>query len=514
MLFSKKLGVLLVCAFFLGAVAIIATAQEETETLVIAADDVIDTMIPYRSTGASFSIPANWVYEGLCRKDPETYEPVPSAAKDWVVSEDGLTYTFHLHEGVKWQRDYGELTADDVVFTFNLHLDPEGDSVHKDTFWMVDKVEAVDDYTVKFFLKEPFAGFLYTVTLMHPGWGALLCKDAWEELGEEGYNENPVGAGPYEWIAEEYIPREVAVFEAFADYFKGKPEVDRIELRIITDEATQALGIESGDIDMAQIFDANRYLEHKDKEGIVGYRVSPVCVWKLDLNTQNPPLDKVEVRKALAYAIDTEAINQILFKGFSLRPNCNILHPDMVNVDSEPFEPIEQNLEKVEELLAEVGLEPADIEAEFVTLAKYQEVADILVTMFRNAGFTNVNITPMERGSYAERCLQPENDGAFVGHCRWPDPDPLLTLIHGDSIPPHGHNLTWWDKADDLIDKSRRTIGEERTQAITEIQRLLCEEMPQIPIYHGATFFLTTDRVKGAVLVANEFRPWTIHIED
>ena len=159
---NQKLIVLMfACVFFLVSIGLVATSQEKGETLVIAAAEEIETMLPYRTTGQGLGVPARFFYEALFRIDRETQKPEPSAVEDWEVSEDGLTYTFHLYEGIKWHKGYGELTAKDVLFTYDFHLNPEKQSVHKDMYWMVEDLEAIDDYTVRFHLSEPFGSIYF-----------------------------------------------------------------------------------------------------------------------------------------------------------------------------------------------------------------------------------------------------------------------------------------------------------------------------------------------------------------
>jgi len=513
---NKKIAVIVVLLFALGLTLTACGTPQETEpgdtetgekepveepqVLVFGNTEIIESLLPELTTGSSYSTHARIFAEGLFRIDPKTNEPTPSVAEDWEVSEDGKVYTIYLRKGVQWHKGYGELTAEDVAFTFNRHIDPNVDSVHSGQFWMLDSVEVVDDYTVKFHLNAPFGGFLYNITLMHPGWGALISQKAFEDLGKEGYNKAPVGAGPYVFNADEWVPREVVVYDAFEGYFRGAPEIERIEARVITDETTRAMAMQAGEVHITSLQDPAVYGEYKDVETLIGYAIDEIHIAKLDLNTQKPPLDKVEVRRAIAHAVDTQGLIDGVFEGQALRPNCNILHPEMANVDSAPFEPFDYDVELTKELLAEVGLKPSDIHMEGCTYSSsiYAKVAEFLNTGFQNAGL-DITIKPLERGALHAQRADPENDMVMIAHPRWPDPDPFLSLIHGNAIPPNGINFTWWDKADDLIDKSRTTQGEERTQVLTEIQQLLCEEVPQLPLWHRRSFWLVSNKVKGFV---------------
>ncbi len=528
---TNRKFILLITLFFVIAVAGIACAPEvvedpedpadpdpveEPQVIVFAVTETIDAMLPERTTGSSYSVHSRIFKDGLFRINAETNEPELSVASDWEISEDGLTYTFYLHEGIQWHRGYGELTADDIVFTFGRHIDPAVESVHGGQFWMLDDVVAVDDYTVEFHLNTPFGGFPYNLTIMHPGWGALISRAAFEDLGADGYNENPVGCGPFELVYDEWVPRELVVYERFDDYFKGKPEISRIEVRIIPDETTIAMAMEAEEIDITFFADAMIHQQYSAIDHLVGHEYEEVHINKMDLNTQLAPLDRPEVRWAVAHAIDTEGMIDFLFEGLALRPNTTILHPHMANVDSAPFSPVDYDPDRSRELLEEVGLEPGDIKMEGVTYSMhiYVRMAEFMNTGFAGAGL-DITVLPLERGALHERRSKPDNHFVIISHPRWPDPDPFLSLIHGNAIPPHGINFTWWNEGDDLIDASRRTFGDERTAILTELQHLITRDMPQIPLWHRYGFAMHHERVKGFVSGPGaSFRPFQLRIEE
>jgi ABC-type transport system substrate-binding protein len=298
--------------------------------------------------------------------------------------------------------------------------------------------------------------------------------------------------------AEEWVPREVVVYDAFEDYFRGPPAIKRIEARVIKDENTRAMALHSGEVHIASFQDPAVYGEYVSADNLNGYSIEEVHVAKLDLNTQNPPLDNVKVRRAVAHAIDTRGLIESVLEGQALRPNCNFLHPKMANVNSEPFKPFEYDPELSRKLLAEVDLMPEDIHLEGVTYGSslYAKAAEFLNLSFQNAGL-DITIQPLERGALHSQRASPDNHMVIIAHPRWPDPDPFLVLIHGSAIPPNGINFTWWDNGDELIDRSRSTSGKQRTEVLTELQELLCKEVPQVPLWHRQSFYLVNRNVEG-----------------
>jgi peptide/nickel transport system substrate-binding protein len=138
---------------------------------------------------------ANCVMDGLVRYGPNSYDLVNQLAENIEQSEDGLTITFKLKEGVKWHRGYGELTTEDVKFSFERFIDPELEAEYKDDWATLDHVEIVDKYNGKIILKESFAP-LWKTTLP-VGSGNIVCKKFVEEVGLEGFATDIVGTGPY-----------------------------------------------------------------------------------------------------------------------------------------------------------------------------------------------------------------------------------------------------------------------------------------------------------------------------
>ena len=164
-------------------------------------------------------------------------------AQSWEVSEDGRCYTFHLRKGVKFHNGY-DFTAEDVKFTFDKGFQgPLGAAL----FVNYDRCEIVDEYTVNIYLTEPYAAFLYGVASRL---GGICSKDYYDEVGDEGYMDAPVGTGPYRFVKA--ISGEKVVLEANEDYWRGEPAIQDVTIQIVPDVSTQILGLEDGDYDVVR----------------------------------------------------------------------------------------------------------------------------------------------------------------------------------------------------------------------------------------------------------------------
>ncbi|MGD8709601.1 MAG: ABC transporter substrate-binding protein, partial [Ectothiorhodospiraceae bacterium] len=258
---------------------------------------------------------AGKIYEGLLRYDHDL-NPIPGLAKSWEISDDGLTYTFHLQEGVTWH-DGEPFTAKDVVFSTTKFL-PEVHPRARANFSHVEKVTAPDDHTVVFKLKQPFPAFILAFEVSSaPMMPAHIYEGT--DYRNNPKNDTPIGTGPFQydkWVKGSYVH-----LVKYKNYWqKGKPHLDDIYFRIIPDAASRALALETGDVDVSQYgniepFDVQRlaampHLRMTTK----GYEfVSPMS-W-IEINHREKPLGDKRFRQAIMYALDREFIRDNIFFG-------------------------------------------------------------------------------------------------------------------------------------------------------------------------------------------------------
>ncbi|GAA0573434.1 ABC transporter substrate-binding protein [Caenispirillum bisanense] len=299
---------------------------------------------------------AGKIYEGLLTYAHDL-TPMPSLAESWEVSEDGLTYTFKLRQNVTWH-DGQPFTAKDVVFTTTKFL-PETHPRARGNFSHVEKVEAPDDHTVVFTLKQPFPAFLKAFEVSSAPMMPAHIYDG-TDYKQNPQNATPIGTGPFkfgEWIKGSHI--KLVKNENY--YQEGKPYLDAIFFRVIPDAASRALALETGQADISQFndiepFDVPRlkalpHLELTTK----GYEFVAPLSW-IEINHRVAPFDDKRFRQALSYAIDRKFIRDKVW--FSLGrvatgPVNSVtagFEPDKTHY---PFDPA-----KAEALLDEMGLKP------------------------------------------------------------------------------------------------------------------------------------------------------------
>ncbi|CAH2602955.1 ABC transporter substrate-binding protein [Rhodovastum atsumiense] len=299
---------------------------------------------------------AGKIYESLLTYDFEL-NPKPSLARAWEVSADGLTYTFHLQDGVKWH-DGAPFSARDVVFTFKTFL-METHPRARALFGRCSSIEAIDDTTVVFRLSEPFPAFLQCFEVSN---APLMPAHIYEgtDFRANPKNATPIGTGPFrfdEWVKGSHIH-----LVAFPEYWqKGKPYLKDIYFRIIPDAASRALALETGEVMQSQFtdiepFDVPRLVKNpKLQMTKKGYEFVAPLMW-LELNTRVKPLDDKRFRQAIMYALDRQFIRDKIWFGLgrvATGPINSVTKFYDPNVRKYPYDPA-----KAKALLDEMGLKP------------------------------------------------------------------------------------------------------------------------------------------------------------
>jgi peptide/nickel transport system substrate-binding protein len=261
----------------------------------------------------------NTINEGLVTYKPGTYERVNQLAEKFEASADGLVFDFKLKEGIQFHGGYGELTAEDVKFSYERIAGitkSKPASTQTDDWTGLQEVRVTGKYTGKIIFKEFFAPFLSSTLPLSSA--HVLSKRAVEKLGDK-HGTQPIGTGPYEFAG--WKQNQKVTLKRFGDYggassdlLGGKPQWDQIELVVIADDNAADIALETGAIDFAQValqsidrFDSNS--KFKTLKG------STVDCWYLTMNVENPKLKDLSVRQAIRAAIDVPAIQQAAFEG-------------------------------------------------------------------------------------------------------------------------------------------------------------------------------------------------------
>lgn len=444
----------------------------------------------------------HWMFNGLVRIAPGKASPEfiePDLAESWTTSDDGLTWTFSLRQGVQCHHGYGELTAEDIVYSLERAADPDRSSFASD-YAAIEKVEASGSHEVMITLRENVPSLLGLLVPYHGG--NVVCKKAAEEMGED-FQKKPVGTGPFAF--DEYQPQQFVRLKANKDYFRGAPKLEEIIYRYIPSDASRDLAFQSGEIDMIYGKQDQTWVDRiSEIEGAKVVVMEPGEMSTFHLNLTQPPLDDIRVRQAIAHAIDRDAM--VAFRGQSVaRASVSpVPEPYLGFTDDVPVLPYD--VEKAKALLAEAGHpDGVTIKAIHTTLPGMLTTIEAVQALLREANI-NLEIEPVEHATFHAQIREDLSQVIHYSAARFPIADVYLTqFYHSRSIVGTDSavtNFSHCDVADAEIDAARTaTDAEEQKRLWAEAQKKIVENVCGIPIYQNMQLWAWNDKLNLGVEV-------------
>jgi ABC-type transport system substrate-binding protein len=432
------------------------------------------------------------IFSGLTTYDSKTGEILPDLAESWST-DDNVTWSFKLRQGVQWQKGYGELNSADVLYTYKRILDPATASPYAADLGNVESVEAPDDYTVVIKLKDADANFLHVVANFHQG--QIVKKEAVEKFGDE-FKWNPVGTGPF--MLESIKPNSEIVLVRHDDYFRGPAPISKIIFSIIKDDDTAAIALQNGEVDLAMRINRQEGLERLQEAGFTMNTRQDRAISLKVFNTTIQPLDDPRVRKAWAHAVDWNAINKAtapLLQNFA----DNIM-PKWMEVYNPDVPKYEYNPEKAKQLLAEAGYADGFTITQSLVASGGVRDSDQLEQEFLKAVGINLEFQLVDAPVYNKM----RNDGDFqVSGRQLPaiNPDMILfSYLHPDNIAPKGLNGARYNNPE-LTAKLEAARGEtdaaKRKQLYFEVQEMAMTDLPYLPVLSSNAYWPSYDYVKN-----------------
>ena len=491
-----------------GALALLpatpVAAQEQVLRIGAQATD-ISTLDPHRTSATTEVGPISWIFGALVRfplgsADPAKIES--DLAESWQSSPDGLVWTFKLRKGVQFHRNYGPVTAADVVYSLNRAADPKRSSFSS-SFAQFQKIEAVDPQTVRVTLKAPVPSLLGLVSNYHGG--MIVSAKADQELGER-FKLNPVGFGPFEF-AEHQTQREL-VMKAFDKYFRGKPKLSRIVYKFIQSDASRDLALTSGELDLIYGKREQRWVERmKQSPGIKVDVFGPGEFRTIHINQRIKPLDDKRVREAVYRAISTEQL--IRFVGGDVaKPGRSMVPPGYLGeVDSMPNYPYD--IAKAKALLAEAGYpQGLTLKAVVSSVSPQLAVMEVIQSQLKQAGIT-LQMEVVDHTTYHAQIRKDVGAIVFYGAARFPIADSYLTeFYHSASeigAPKQVTNFSHCKVADADIDAARREPDRAKQLALWKAaQDKLQAEICSVPLFDLLQVWARRDRLDYGVPLAGD----------
>ncbi len=431
------------------------------------------------------------IFDDLLDRD-EHLNVKPALAESWDIP-DPLTYIFHLRHGVKFH-DGRPLTSRDVKWTFESLLGHKVRSTKAAAYRFVDRVEAPDDFTVIFHLKESFAPLLWNLS------DGAMGIVPYGTLDEE--TAKPIGSGPFRFVSAE--PDKEVILERNDDYWGSKAKLARIRFAVVPDTTTRALELRKGSADIeVNALSSDMVLTLERDPQLQVERGPGTVLQYLAFNLRDPILRDVRVRRASAYAIHRKPMIDYLWRGF-VRPAASILPPESwaydPSVETHQHDPC-----KARQILDSAGYKTGSNGVRFhLTMKTSTEEAPRLLAAVLQQQLRDVGIELDIRTFEFATFFADVTSGAFqVYSLRWvaanEDPDIFEYAFHSDKFAPNGANRGYYKNArlDSLIDQARRETDQNvRKKLYAEIQEILAADLPYINLWYYDNVLVHSRRVQ------------------
>ena len=491
----------------------------EAKTLVYCSEGSPENFQPaINTTGTSFDAQRP-VYDRLTEFKRGTIDVGPGLAESWDIADGGKTITFHLRKGVKWHatktfKPTRDFNADDVLFSFDRQWKPENPyykvSGGKYDYFndmdmpaLLDTIEKKDDYTVVFHLKTPNVAILANLAMDFAAIASAEYADFLLKAGTpEQFDQIPVGTGPFSFVS--YQKDAVIRFKKNPDYFGEKPLVDDLVFAITPDATARFAKLKAGECHINAYPRAADLPEMQKDPTLKVISQSGLNVAYWAFNASKPPLDKKEVREALAMAIDRDAIIKDVFLGAGEKASTLIPATMWAYNDKIPQTPYDP--EKSKQLLAAAGVKtPLDIDLWYQPVQRPynpngKRIGEMMQADLAKIG-VNAKLVTYEWGEYRKRLANGEQ---MTGQYGWTgdngDPDNFFFLRGCPGGKPGNSNATKWCNAefDDLLVKARAISDQgERAKLYRRMQEIEHDEAPELLLAHSTVFQALRANVEG-----------------
>ncbi len=499
----------------------LVTGAANAKSLVYCSEGSPENFTPAMNTTGTSLDAARPVFNKLVQFTPGTTQVEPGLAESWDITDGGKTITFHLRKGVKFHSGVNGFTpsrdfnADDVIWSFERQwkadhpyakvsggaYDYFNDMSMPD---LLDTITKTDDNTVVMKLKAPNAPIMANLAMDFATIESAEYADYLMKKGTpEQFDQIPVGTGPFIFV--DYQKDAVIRFKANDAYWGGKPKVDDLVYAITPDASVRWQKLQANECQVMiapnpadlEAMKANADVNVLEQAGLnIGY---------MAMNAQKPPFDKVEVRKAIAMAIDRDAILKEVYQGAGQKAK-NPIPPTMWSYDDSTVD-IEYNPEKAKEMLKAAGVEKLDSDLWWMPVQRpynpnAKRMAEMVQADLAKVGI-NVTLVSYEWGEYRKRMQAGEHQMGFLG---WTgdngDPDNFLAVLLGCNKEgkPNANNIPKWCNTkfqEDIGKAVEITDMAERTKLYQDAQKIVAAEVPWLNVAHSTVFEPIRKSVSG-----------------
>ncbi len=468
--------------------------------LVAAIDSDPGSLNPAITTSGATHTASELIYNGLVDLGPDL-EPIPELAERWDVEDDGRLYRFHLREGVKWH-DGRPFTSNDVTFTFQQVLLQYHARTKASILPVLRTIEAIDDTTVEFRFKEPYAPLLQQLNVTE---APILPLHIYENSDPQTNpaNNEPVGTGPFKFVS--YDPDREIRLERNPDYFEdGLPYLDEIVMRVIPDEGSQVTAFEAGEVDWLWSVPGPDQARLRDDPGVefLQTAVNPGgsnCIMTVSFNLQRPILQDERVRRAFAHGLDRDQILERAQFGEG-RVAAAPIHSGIGFAHATGLDLPSNDPAEAERLLDEAGWprqgqgirvsrgatgvpDGTPLAFDFLHFPTFAPYGELVRAQLREIGM-DVTLEPLEPPTFVDTVFKERDfDTNIISYCNGPDPEigvrRMYTSQNIGDVPFSNAAAYTNREVDRLFDEARQTVGQDdRGRLYREIQEILVDDLP------------------------------------
>ena len=439
------------------------------------------------------------IYSGLCQYgDGDSWNWVKDGAKT-LEQIDPLTIQFTLNEGLKWTNGFGDVTAEDVKYSYERFADPKVNAVYKDDWDALDKVELTGPLSGVIRLKRPFPA-LFASTLPNAS-GLIVCKAALEKAGGLIKTDPLATSGPYKLA--QWKPRSEIILTRHEGWSGPAPYYDEIRLMVIEEEKTAQIAFEAGDLDMTKIElnDIGQVQAKKDPGTTLTVRPALAYTF-VGMNVENEKLKDVRVRRAIQQAVDTQTVVDGTFGDGVVTKAVGLVPSSIAGARTAlkyPYDP-----EASKRLLAEAGVTDLKLKLTFSNNVAYATAAQVIQAQLAEIGVT----LEIEQGDSSAQTAQHQDlqggtwrqmELFMVTYTTAPDPGWVTAWFTCDQIGDWNWQHTCSKEWDDMNKAaSSETDPVKRAAMYVDLQDQLEETGAYIFLYHGVNPWITKSSIVGA----------------
>lgn len=466
----------------------------------------VETLDPHQIMDRESSPGYSQLYNTLVNFSPEESELQPSLATSWEVKNQAKEWIFHLREGVTFH-DGTSFNAQAVVFSFQRQLNPDHPYYEEKSYYgrylfgnIIDRVQPVDEYTVRFTLKTSYAPFIYALTTP----AAMIVSPEAVRRYKNDFYWHPVGTGPFKLLT--WGENDEIVLEKYDDYWGEEPPLNLIAFRPISGDSRRFQALTEEEVQAIQVEDPAAIPSLAfTTERVNVVEIPHLSIIYLALNMRKSPLNRLPVREAIYRAINKQEFQEILSPEETTIAE-SILPPHLwgynPNVEQYEFDP-----EKSKKLLQETKVEIPTLslwipDKSSSTLPDPEPIAKQIQNELARVGI-NVQIVRKGWRAYLEGCERGEHHIALAGwRADFPDPDNILyPLLHSRVIDKPGNtNWSFYQGRflEEILERARKVTDKvERRRLYQVAQKIVQQDIPCIPLFHTKGILAFSPKVEG-----------------